>query len=193
MKSKIYVGIAVILLIIVFARIFYVNSVSEKASYEIIPIGEKAEIGDNFFENSTENMNGYIITVKNAEIISADKYLEQHGKLITDQPYSLLQNYYLVTVNIKNVDNEFVGEKGIDFLRWYIQGSDYILRIEDYAYSLANESLGGSFQFSLNQNKDMDFVLPFYMFSSDHPYNKIENDTSYLVISDYPTKLMLKI
>lgn len=193
MKSKISFGIAVILLVTVFARIFYVNSISEKALYEIIPMGEDAEIAENFFDDSSENMNGYVVAVKSSEIISAEEYLNKFGKNIKDQYFEGLENYYLVTVNVKNVDNQLVGEKGINFARWYIQGSDYILRIEDVAYSLANESLNGSLQVSLNQNKDMDFVLPFYMFSVDHPYDKIQDDISYLVISDYPTKLMLKL
>ena len=193
MKNKISVGIAILLLITVFVRIFYVNNTSEKALYEIIPMGEDAEIGENFFDDSNENMNGYVVTVKSSEIISAEEYLNRFGKTLKDQHFEGLENYYLVTVNVKNVDNQFVGEKGINFVRWYIQGSDYILKVEDVAYSLANESLNGSLQISLNQNKDMDFVLPFYMFSIDHPYEQIANDTSYLVISDYPTKLMLKI
>lgn len=193
MRSKIFVVFPIVILILVLVRIFYVNTNSEKAMKEIIPIGKSAEIGENFFDYSSESMNGYIVTVKNSEIVSAKEYLEQHGKSITDQPYQGLEYYYLVTVNIKNTDNSYVGEKGIDFMRWYIQGSDYILKIEDFAYSLANESLNGSLQVSLNQNKDMDFVLPFYMFSGDHPHDKIVSDISYLVISDYPTKLMLKI
>ncbi len=193
MKNKISLIIAVIVLITALYRIYYVNINCEKSAFEIISKGEMAEIKDNFFDKSDESMDGYAVTIKQSEIIPADEYLAQYKHTLDEQIYSDLEYYYIVTVTVTNKNNPFVGEKGIDFGRWYLQGTDYILKIEDFAYSLSNETVGNSMQISLRENSDMEFTLPFYIFNKSHPYEKISTDSFYLVISDYPKKLMLEL
>ena len=193
MKNKISLIIAVIVLITALCRIYYVNINSEKPVSQIISREEMAEIKGNFFDKSDESMDGYAVTVKQSEIIPADEYLASYGHTIDEQLYSDLEYYYIVRVIVTNKNNKFVGEKGIDFGRWYIQGNDYILKIEDFAYSLSNETAGNSMQISLRENSDMEFILPFYIFNKSNSYEKISADSCYLVISDYPEKLMLEL
>lgn len=193
MKNKISLTIAVIVLITALCRIFYININAEKSVSEIIPAGETAEIKDNFFDKSNESMDGYAVTVRQSEIVPAGEYLARYGHTIDEQLYSDLEYYYIVRVIVTNKNNQFVGEKGIDFGKWYIQGNDYILKIEDFAYSLSNETVGNSMQISLRENSDMEFILPFYIFNRSHSYEKIYDYSCYLVISDYPEKLMLKL
>ena len=193
MKNRISLIIAVMVLMTALCRICYVNINAEKPVSEIISRGETAEIKDNFFDKLDESMDGYAVTVRQSEIIPADEYLARYRHTIDEQMYSDLEYYYVVTVIVNNKNNPFIGEKGIDFGRWYLQGTDYILKIEDFAYSLSNETVGNSMQISLRENSDMEFILPFYIFNKSHSYEKISADSCYLVISDYPEKLMLEL
>ncbi len=193
MKKIIKVILPIIMLLVLNLRIYMVNNKAEKSISEKITKGDIAQIGDNYFETDDEMMNGYSVKVLDSEIVKADEYLEKFGHSIDEQMYSDLEYYYIVSVSIRNDDNQYVGEKGIDFGRWYLQGDDYILRVEDFAYSLCNTTVGGSLSISLRENSEMTFILPFYMFSGTHSFKKISANAPELVITDYPVKLTMEM
>ena len=85
-------------------------------------------------------------------------------------------------------------EKKVDFRQWYLQGDDYILRVEEFAYSLANPTVGESRSISLNEDSEMQFTLPFYVFSNIYtPYEKLIKVPPELVVALYPEKIMIKL
>lgn len=193
MKNKLIYIITTLIIISISARIIYINVNKESIKAENIAKGDIAEIGDNFFDSSDELMNGYSVKILSSEIVKADDYLKKYGHSVDEQFYDDLSYYYIVRVSVRNKNNSYVGEKGINFQRWYIEGSDYILRIEDYAYSLANSIEGNSLSISLREDSEMEFELPFYVFSESHSYNKLKNDFSNLVITDYPVKIKMSL
>lgn len=194
MKKTILILTVIVLMGMLATRIYFVNKNSENFVTASFEKGEIVQIEDNFFEKSNEMMNGYNVKVIDSEIVPAEEYLEKFGHTLEDQFYSDLDYYYLVTVTVANVDNEFVGEKGVDFKQWFLQGDDYILRVEELAYSLANSDVGNSRSISLMENSEMEFTLPFYIFSEVYTtYDKLIKESPVLVIASYPTKLMLNI
>ena len=46
---------------------------------------------------------------------------------------------------------------------------------------------------SLRENSEMEFDLPFYVFSGAHSYDKLKNQQSELVITDYPVKIKMEL
>jgi len=65
--------------------------------------------------------------------------------------------------------------------------------MEDFAYSLANRIEGNSLSISLRENSEMDFDLTFYVFSGAHSYEKLKNQQSELVITDYHVKIKMEL
>lgn len=194
MRKIIKFSVIIIISLVLVTRIYYINHTAEKLDIITFEKGQTVQIGNNFFERSEEMMDGYSVKVLDSEIVPADKYLDQFGHTLEEQFYSDLDYYYLVTVLIKNENNKFVGEKGIDFRQWYLQGDDYILRVEEFAYSLANPTVGESRSISLNEDSEMQFTLPFYVFSNIYtPYEKLIKVPPELVVALYPEKIMIKL
>lgn len=192
MKKKVFIIVIILLSALCIFRIYKVNSDLKKETVQVYPKGEAVQVGKNFFENSIEDMDGYEVTVLDSEIIPTKEFLESHDEnpSIIDDSFDYI---YSIRILVKNKYNQFVGEKGIDFRQYVLQGTDYMLTTDSIAYKLANLKMDGQTKMSLNiDDVGMEFTLTYDISTELYtPIEKIEKDPPKLVICQYPEKKML--
>ncbi|MFD2655606.1 DUF5028 domain-containing protein [Gracilibacillus thailandensis] len=182
-------------------RIWYVNKDVELPPVHTFKMGEEVAIEDNIFLDDFENMDGYTVTVNNAEIISYDAYLAKYeyqddpdNPLFAEDDFLFPEMVYDVEVTIKNTNKTDNPREhsGINFINYYLIGTDFELQISDQLYRVANPDLetGLTDGFRLRPETEMDFRLPFYFSPSaivgPIQVKDITSDQVYLVVSLYP-------
>ncbi len=195
MKKHIYFIVTIVIISLWCLRVSAINSKAEKANISIYNKGETVSIGNNFFENnSIEKMDGYTIKVLESKLITADEYIKEKNLKKENLIFADINYFYLVTVAVKNETNDFVGQYGLDFNMCFLQGKNYLLRIDNSAYDAENPDMNGSLSFSLKKGDEKKFVLPFFVLPDSSPsYERIKSDTPKFVVSLYPNKKMLNI
>lgn len=192
MKKKVFIIVIILLSALYIFRVYKVNSNLKKETVQVYPKGEVVQVGKNFFGKSIEDMDGYEVTVLDSEIIPTKKFLESHGEdpSIIDSDFDYI---YSIRILVKNKYNQFVGEKGIDFREYILQGTDYMLTMDSIAYKLANLKMDGQTKMSLNiDDVGMEFTLTYDISTELYTsIEKIEKDPPKLVICQYPEKKML--
>ncbi len=175
-------------------RVYHVNRNLKKSVVKVYDKGQVVPIGKDFFDKSTEDMDGYTVKVLDSELVSSKdfltRYKERSGLLGKDVDY-----LYVIKIAVKNEYNMRGEETGIDLFQYMLQGTDYVLRINDIAYKLTMPNMDGNLAFSLRRGKEpMEFILPFEVMTRSYTtVDHLKADTPKLVVSQYPNKKMLKI
>lgn len=185
-----------------------IHSVNKKIVYpEIKEYGmqEEVPIGDNIFLEDCENMDGYSVTAKDAEIMSYDEFLERfqynedtQGKLFKGDEMTYPEMVYNVKVVVKNRNQEDNPEKGIDFRNYALYGVDFQLPLSELLYAVANPDMkDGQMTFRLRTETEKEFYLPFYFspssISQPLPMEKVLDRKLYLPVSLYPEQRQILI
>lgn len=194
-KRKKSIGI-VLTVVLIFAwgiRFYFVNQDIDIADVRVFQKGVEVPIEKDFFYNSEEDMDGYTVTVLDAELRSVDDFLNDYDA--SDQ-MELLGNFteyiYVVRVSIGNQYNAFVNEKGISLRSYNLKGTDYILSLEDICYQIANPDMPGT-SFSLQQGTSMELILPFAVLPELTSRKHLQEDPPKLVISLYPQQKLIEL
>ena len=199
MKKIILSVLTVILLGGIGFRIWDVNQAVELPPVNTYAIGEEVVIGDNIFLDDYENMEGYTVTVNQAEMLSYDDFLTKYDYdgddlQLNENDYSYPETVYDLNLTIKNTNQteDPREHKGISFLPYELIGTNIRLTASHELYPIANPELEHSAGegFSLRPESEMDFNLPFNISSSrDYDPGQTEaimNDQIYLIVSLYP-------
>lgn len=167
-------------------RVIYVNSHSLAPELISYKMNTKIEIEDDFFDNSSENMNGYSITILDTEIIPIDEFQKQYSDYNNDMNAEYI---YLVRVCFENENNNYGNSAGINLGQYILQEGSYINFIDREAYELINGF--DSIKFSLRINSEMEMVIPFHVDSRYINVNKLKTGQPTLVVSLYPHKKVI--
>lgn len=160
---------------------------------QVFPKGEEAALEQDFFNYAEEEMDGYTVTVLDAEVQTAEKFLRQAGAQNQAENLGDHTDYiYTVKVRIANETNEHTGEKGISLAQYALQGTDYILSFDDTSFLIVNPHMPGA-SFSLRKGTSMEMVLTFGIMSKVTSLSHLEKDLPKLLISQYPHQKMLEI
>lgn len=200
LSVSLFVGIGV--------RIWYVNKDIDLPPVHTFEIGEEVPIEQNIFLDDFENMDGYTVTVNNAEIVSYDEFLAKYhyqesddSPLFEEDDMNFPEMVYDLHLTIKNTNltEDLTEHKGINFLNYHLTGTDFLLQISEPLYMIANPNLKTEIfeGFRLRSETEMDFHLPFY-FAPSSIMERIQvedilNDNVYLVVSLYPNQKQILI
>lgn len=189
MKNKIFV-ISILLFLAIFyiLRVISVNSNtlgSEEMKYRI---GDEVLIENDFFDSSSEKMNGYSVTVTDINILSIDEFKSEYGEFENEMHAEYI---YLVKTTFKNENNKLGEKAGIDLGQYILQENSYINFINREAYKLTNEI--DSLTFSLRENSEMEFVIPFTIDSMYINIEKLKSGDPTLIVSLYPHKKIIEL
>lgn len=189
MKNKILViSISLLLVIVYISRVFYVNSNTLAPEIVKYKIGDEVPIEDDFFDQSSEKMNGYSIKVTDTNILTIDEFESKYGEYENEFHAECI---YIVTAIIKNNNNSFGESAGIDLGQYILQQNSYINFIDREAYKLTNEI--DSIKFSLRENSEMEFIIPFDINSMYIDTEKLKLGMPTLVVSLYPHKKIIEL
>lgn len=189
MKNKILViSISLLLVIVYISRVIYVNSNTLAPEIVRYKIGDEVPIKDDFFDQSSEKMNGYSIKVTDTDILTIDEFESKYGEYENEFHAEYI---YIVTAIFKNNNNSFGESAGIDLGQYILQQNSYINFIDREAYKLTNEI--DSIKFSLRENSEMEFVIPFDINSMYIDIEELKLGMPTLVVSLYPHKKIIEL
>ena len=193
MKKILIIVIAAVLAVGWGLRFYTVNKDVDAPIVQIFPKGEEVPIEKDFFNYADEEMDGYTVTVLGAELMTAKDFLKKYDA--SDQA-DILGNFtdyiYTVRVCVANRHNPHTGEKGISLQQYVLQGTDYVLSLEDSCYQLANPDMPGT-SFSLKEGTGMELTLTFDVMSRTTGIKHLEDDVPKLLITQYPHQKMIEI
>lgn len=201
MKKLIIGLLSIVLIAIVGVRIWSVNQDVDIPPELKYKMGEEVAIERDYFLEAYENMDGYTVTVNNAEIIPYDAYLEKYNfvedkanPIFEPDDFAFPEMVYDLHLTVKNtnVTEDPKEHSGIAFLNYHLTGTDFLLQISSELYEIANSSVDPDFMmsFRLRPDSEMDFHLPFYFapsaISTPIKVDSILKDDVYLGVSLYP-------
>ncbi len=205
MKKLIGTSMCLVLVILVVARIWYVNRDIDEQITETYSIGDEVTIGNNIFYEDYEDMSDYTVTVKGAEILTYEEFLDKYNykekesePLFEEGDMTFPEMVYDVDIVIRNVNKEENELGGINLFNYMLVTSDTLLQMSAPLYEISNPTLeDGTMQFKLRPDTEMEFHLPFYFQPSTNylpiSVEKIRNADLRLVVSLYPVQQEIQI
>lgn len=189
MKKKIsFIIIFVILIIVYTIRLLYINNNTLAPELITYNIGEEVSIENDFFDNSSEKMNGYSLVVKDTNVVSIDDFKSEYSTFKNEMHADYI---YLVKVVFKNNDNEFGESAGINLGQYILQKKSYINFPDKEAFQLINSI--DSLMFSLRVNSEKELIIPFDIDTNYIDVKKLKSGVPSLVVSLYPHKKIIKL
>lgn len=195
---------AVILAVTIVLWIVQFNITNSRAIPQLVEYyepGEYVEIGDNFFFDATEHMNGYSIKVNSAKLYDYEKYLIDNGHnelLETLKKNGRDHSEYLVMldVNIKNEDNK-TGKVMVRKFTLYNNAlylmSDFEVWCEIDPYFKGYSSL--MFQADTENKMHIPFTPSDYDFNTagDEIERRLLEEDFYFCICEFPVRKMIRV
>lgn len=189
MKHKIIViALSIITVISYVARVVYININSFAPEVTAYSLGNEVPIENDFFDSSSEKMNGYSVIVLDTEMVSIDKFQSEYSDFKNELH---AENIYLVKVLFKNIDNALGENAGINIGQYMIQNGSYINFVDRETYELINGF--DTLAFCLRTNSEKEFILPFDINSQYIDAETLRSGNTTLIVSLYPHKKIIKL
>lgn len=193
MKKILIICIVVIAAVGWGVRFYTVNKDVDVPVVQIFPKGEEVPVGKDFFNYADEDMDGYTVTVLDAELFPVEDFLHKYDAADQAEILSNFTDYiYTVRVCIANRYNPYTDQKGISLQQYVLQGTDYILSLEDTCYQIANPDMPGA-SFSLQEGTSMEMTLTFDVMSKTTSIKHLSDDPPKLLITQYPHQKMIEV
>lgn len=183
--------IAVVILVSFYIQRYRaVNQQLQSAPVENYRMGDQVSFEKNILINDT--MEGYMVTVKKAEILSYKEFLKKYNA--EDEYTYVPDKVYDVEIMLKNEQAE--EGTGINLSEFYIQGSAVCENLEIDLCDAANPDLKGNDAIALRKNSEMILHLPFGLYRENFRadiWKNLQQFPMYLVVTLYPTKKIVSL
>lgn len=202
MKRIAIILITIFLFIGISIRIWYVNKTVNLPPIDTFQMEKEVAIEEDIFLDDFENMDGYTVTVNQAEILPYQDFLakynyndDENDPLFQEDNIFYPEMVYDLQLTIKNTNDtdDLTQHSGINFINYQLIGTDFLMQINDQLYSIANPELeaGMTEGFRLRPESEMNFNLPFFFAPSTNVLpiqtEAVLHDQVYLVVSLHPT------
>ena len=192
-KMRIIISVMLILSAAWGIRFYFVNKDVASPVIQVYEKGEEVPIENDFFNYASEDMDGYTVTVLDAELVPVADFLQKYKAEAQAENLGIFTDYiYMVRISIANRYNPHNGEKGIALQQYALHGPDYVLSLEDTCYQIANPDMPGT-SFSLREGTDMEITLTFDVISKIISVQHLINEVPKLMITQYPHQKMIDI
>ncbi len=197
MKKRLKVIVPIILVVCFAAvwgfRFHAVNQSIEQVPVKIYKMGEPAPYEKDFFHYADENLDGYVLTVKSAKLITYKAFVELHGQTEDFIPKDEIHPTYIydIEVYIQNRKTED-DMQGIDLVNSRLVCENASMQVNDRLFGLLYPHLEGQMGFSLKPNSDMTVHLPYAEYKEKNR-ETILSRNYYFLMSMYPTKKMIEV
>lgn len=171
-------------------------------SNNVYSAGEAVPFGENFFWSSSENPDGYTITVDSAQTWDVREFLEENGASWeevypeTENVLSPSEVVYLVTATVTNESNE---DGMVQFSNFVMTSGSILLQLDGTLNNYSAPELANAGSFVLPVGKSRTFTFAFTPDSatvaSDAKalYQRMETGEFYLCISLVPERRLIRI
>lgn len=189
-KRIIIVAIAISAAFAYRQRFISVNQEWPPTPVESYGIGEEVVMGKDLLINLT--MEGYTLTVNEAEILTYEAFLEKYQG--EDEYTYVPEKVYDINVTLKNIDAD--DNTGINWNEFYLQGMAVVQSLDSNLYTIANPKVKGATSIALRKNTEMEFHLPFALIKENFRteiWNDLNNFEMDLIATLYPVKKIVKL
>ena len=171
-------------------------------SNNVYSAGEAVPFGENFFWSSSENPDGYTITVDSAQTWDVREFLEENGaswEEVYPETVNVLspsEVVYLVTATVTNESNE---DGMVQFSNFVMTSGSILLQLDGTLNNYSAPELANAGSFVLPVGKSRTFTFAFTPDSatvaSDAKalYQRMETGEFYLCISLVPERRLIRI
>lgn len=194
MKKGLKIGI-VGLVIIILAVAYRIQYVKANEKYKEAPVKAYQMSEEVPFEKDITmdfTMEGYTITVKDAEVLTYEEFLRKYN---AEDIYSNMPDkVYDITITLKNINAD--EETGVNFMDFYLQKNAAISGLETNLYSMVNPDVEGSYAIALRKDSEKEFHLPYALWKynfREKTWNNIEEYGLNFVATLYPTKKIISL
>ena len=153
-------------------------------------MGEEVEMEKDILMNYT--MEGYSITVTDAEILTYSEFLDKHR--LEDVYSHVPEKVYEVEVVLRNRNAD--ADTGINLSEFYVQKGAICASLDMNLYSQANPDLEGVFMLALRPESEIILRLPFALYQDSfkaRTWKDLENQELGLVVTLYPVKKVISL
>lgn len=194
MKKSVKILIAIMVIFAVVA-IYHVQYVKANEKYKEPPVktyhmGEEVPFEKDITMDFT--MEGYSITVNEAEILTYEEFLKKYNA--EDEYTYVPEKVYDVCITLKNTDA--IEETGVNFMDFYIQKNAIVASFDQNLFTQANPQTNGVYAVALKNNSEMEFHLPFALWEENFrpkTWKNLEDYDMNFVATLYPTKKVIRL
>lgn len=174
-------------------RFRIVNTEVEPTPVKIYKTGESAPYEKDFFHYVDENLEGYVIAVKSAKLMTYKEFVNLYGQTEDIIPKDEIHPTYIYDVEVYIQNNKAEDDmKGLDLVNSRLVSANASMQVNDRLFGLLYPHLEGQMGFSLKPNSDMTIHLPYAEYKEKNSETILFRDYHFLM-SMYPTKKMIEI
>ncbi len=204
-KSNYYIFVLIASVILVVFILWWnqfhiTNEMAYKQQIETFHVGEMVGIGENFYLDAGENLDGYAVRVNGTELVDYQEYIELHGGVLNEENFSdeyPTPDYIcLLHLTLKNNGNT---DGSIPLLNYSLYDKSLNLSVDFETLELIDANFDGIPFIRLREDTEADVTIPFIPSSYDMGVNRdkvnqmIENDKFYLPISYFPIRKVIEV
>ena len=174
-------------------RFHTVNAETKPTPVKVYKMGEPAPYEKDFFHFADEGLEGYVLTVKSAKLMTYKDFVELHGQTEDFIPKNEIRPTYVYDVEVYIQNHKTEDKmKGIDLVNSRLVSANASMQVNSRLFGLLYPHLDGNMVFSLNPNSDMTMHLPYAEYEETSKEKLLSRDYS-LLMTMYPTKKMIEI
>ena len=204
LNKIILIASAIILAVLVVLWCMQYNITNSRAIPQLVEYyepGEYVEIGDNFYVDAAEKLDGYSIRVNCAKLYDYEQFLIDNGceEYLNFQKENN-QDYYkyivVLDISMKNVENY---EGSVMALKFALYNGSLNMPVDFTVWDDIDEHFEGYPYLRLVPNSEADMLIPFSPMplnantAGDEIERRLLEEDFYFCISEFPVRKMIRV
>ena len=200
----IIIASAIILVLLIVLWIVQFNITNSKAIPQLVEYyepGEYVEIGDNFYVDAAEKLDGYAIRVNGAKLYDYEQFLLDNGcdeylefQKENDQDY--YKYIVVLDISMKNVENY---EGSVMAIKFALYNGSLNMPVDFTVWDDIDEHFEGYQYLRLMPNSEADMLIPFSPMplnantAGDEIERRLLEEDFYFCICEFPVRKMIRV
>ena len=195
---------AVVLAVLTVLWIVQFNITNNKAIPQLVEYyepGEYVEIGDNFYIDAKEQLNGYSIRVNGAKLYDYEQFLidngcEEYLNFQKDNKQYYYKYIVVLDISVKNVENY---DGSLMALKFALYNGSLNMPVDFTVWDDIDEHFEGYPYLRLVPNSEADMLIPFSPMplnantAGDEIERRLLEEDFYFCISEFPIRKMIRV
>ena len=198
----IIIASAIILVLLIVLWIVQFNITNSKAIPQLVEYyepGDFVEVGDNFYIDGFEMMDGYSYRVNGAKSVKFDEYLKLigHEELLENRSKETIpEKIILLDITLKNSGNT---DGNVFVLKYSLYSGSLCMSADFQLWSMIDERFTGNAYIKLLENSEADMIIPFIPMEintvtmGDEVNRRINEEDFYFCICEFPVRKMIRV
>ena len=195
---------AVVLAVLTVLWIVQFNITNSRAIPQLVEYyepGEYVEIGDNFYIDAIELLNGYSVKINGARLYEYEEFMIENGceEELSNQKAnneSYCEYIVVMDMNLKNVENY---DGYIMALKYALYNGSLNIPVDFTVWGNIDKRFEGYAYLKLLPNSEVELLIPFvpmpadYETDSNEIFRRFLEEDFYFCISEFPVRKMIRV